>query len=218
MLIDSEPAQMQRLEAGLLSAGHEVTVTPSALHGLMIARASRPDLVITDLVLLDGSGMEVTVRLSRAGIPVMVTGRADAETEISVLRMGAVAYLARPFELPEVLARVAVEVGKCPVSSRDVLVVGELMLGPQWRMLLVGKKQLHLSAREHYLLDVLMREPGRVFSAEELVESAWGMRTNLGTRKVAASVSSLRRKIRAEGASGYLKTVRGVGYVMRDRD
>ena len=217
LLIDSELAQVERLEATLLSAGHAVTVTSSALHGLMIARASRPGLVITALFPLDGSGMDVTVRLSRAGIPVMVTGRADTETEVSALRMGAVAYLGQPFKLTEVLARVAVEIEKCPVASRDVLVVGELMLGPQWRMLLVGEKQLHLSAREHYLLDVLMREPGRVFSAEELVGGAWGMQSNLGNRKVAVSVSSLRRKLRTEGASGYLKTVRGFGYVIRDQ-
>ncbi|WP_407541988.1 response regulator transcription factor (plasmid) [Deinococcus radiomollis] len=218
MLIGGAAAQAEWLATELLNAGHEVTVTSSAMHGLMIARASRPALVITDLVLPDGSGTDVIVRLSRTGISVIVIGRDDPETEVSVLEMGAVAYLSRPLEVHELLARVALEVRKHGLApSGDVLVVGNLRLDVQWRMLIIGKKQMRLSASERNLLAVLMRESGRVFTVEELIECAWGAQVSLTSRMVAVCVSSLRRKLRAEGAHRYLETVHGVGYVVRDQ-
>jgi DNA-binding response OmpR family regulator len=219
VLIDSDALRAERLAATLLSAGHDVTITSSTLDGLVVARASRPALVITDFVLPDGSAMEVIGRLSRAGIPVVVMGRADVEAEVTVSGMGAQAYLARPFDVQELLACVAAAVLKHrPEPRANVLVVGELMLDVRHQLVRVGEKQLRLSLRERDLLSMLMRDPGRVFSAEELAEGVWGAEVRVARRRVEECVWTLRRKLQSEGAAGYLRTVRGAGFAVQALD
>lgn len=215
-MIGHDADQAERLAGELTRAGHEVIVTSSVMHGLTVARASIPALVITDLVVEDGLGTDVIARLSRAGIPVMVTGTPDAEAE--VLGMGAMAYLPRPFCAHEFVERVALEIRKRQFAPRPrMLVLGDLRLDLQWGMLIDGEKQVRLSVKEGDLLAVLIRGAGRAFSVQELGERLWGGKLSVESRMVAVCVSGLRRKLRVQGLDGYLRTVHGAGYVLQDR-
>jgi two-component system response regulator RegX3 len=217
VMIGHDADQAERLTGELSRAGYEVIVTSSVMHGLTVARASMPALVITDLALEDGLGTDVIARLSRAGIPVMVTGTPDAEVE--VLGMGAVAYLARPFCAHEFVERVALEIWKHQFApSPSMLVLGDLRLDLQWGMLIDGEKEVRLSVKERDLLAVLIREAGRAISVQELGERVWEGKLSVESRMVAVCVSGLRRKLRVQGLDGYLRTVHGAGYVLQVRE
>ena len=216
LVISSDADSADLMVAELLGVGYDVRVAGSLMHGFVLARELSPAVVITGLVLLDGAGTEVIVRLSRVGVPVMVVAaKWDVESMVALLGMGAVDYLAGPFDMRELLARVAVQVrARLSGSGRNVLVVGELTLDVDGHQLLVGEKEVRLSAKERKLLSVLMRKPGLVFSFQELMDTVWG---SGGESKDTLTVhmSSIRRKLHAENAHRYLVSVRGFGYVIR---
>ena len=216
LVISSDADSADLMVAELLGVGYDVRVAGSLMHGFVLARELSPAVVITGLVLPDGAGTEVIVRLSQVGVPVMVVAaKWDVESMVALLGMGAVDYLAGPFDMRELLARVAVQVrARLSGSGRNVLVVGELTLDVDGHQLLVGEKEVRLSAKERKLLSVLMRKPGLVFPFQELMGTVWG---SGGESKDTLTVhmSSIRRKLHAENAHRYLVTVRGFGYVIR---
>ena len=216
VLISADADSADLMAAELLEAGYDVKVAGSLMRGFVLARELSPAVVITGLVLPDGAGTEVIVRLSRVGVPVMVvTAKWDVESMVALLGMGAVDYLAGPFDMRELLARVAVQVrARSSGSGWDALVVGELTLDVDGRQLLVGEKEVYLSAKERKLLLILMQKPGVVFSFQELMDTVWG---SGGETKdtLTVHISSIRRKLHAENAHRYLVTVRGFGYVIR---
>ena len=216
-MIDSDQASAELMTRGLLGAGYDATVTGSVMHGLVLARESRPALVVTELSLPDGTGADVVTRLSAVGIPVMmVTGTGDVETVVSLLGMGAGDYLIKPFDVREFLARVAVQARDRRIeANREVLVVGELTLDVDQRLVLFAGRDVCLTPKEREVLAVLMREPGRIFSGSELLDRVWGVQPSVTSNLVAVTMSSIRRKLHAVEAYQSLRTVRGFGYVMR---
>lgn len=199
--------------------GHAVEVVSDGAVALARAEADPPDLVILDLMLPGLDGLEVCRRLRAAGsVPIIILSAAGEESDKLVgLELGADDYVAKPFSPRELAARVRTvlrRVQPSPGSPPDesAVVAGDLVLDPRSHTLTVADEAVALTGREFDLLLHLMRNPGRAFQREALLEAVWGY-TFGDTSTVTVHVRRLREKIERDPASPrHVETVWGVGY------
>jgi DNA-binding response OmpR family regulator len=174
---------------------------------------------VLDLNLPSLDGLEVLARLKRAACPARVlilTSRSDVDSRVKGLKAGADDYLAKPFSMEELLARVEA-LGRraaTPIAA-DLLEVATLRMDVQHRRVTRDSQILSLSPREFDVLHVLMQEPGRTFSRTELCERVWQRDHQYDMRTVDIVIGRLRKKVDAGFPEPLIHTARAVGYVIR---
>lgn len=210
---DADIARLLQME--LEEAEFEVTAYDSGVQGLMAVRERPPDLVILDLGLPDLNGAEIARRIRHTGdIPILILTAADeVQTKVDLLNAGADDYLAKPFHMEELVARVNVQLRKR--SQGTVHEVGDLRVDVLGRQAFLGDDELRLSPREFELLVHLVSQPGRVFSREEIEENLWSEGVP-SSNVVDVHVANIRGKLRDAGGFGLIRTVRGVGYAFKE--
>jgi len=179
------------------------------------AEAKQYDLIVLDVMLpgIDGFDVLRRLRTSKMATRVLIlTARGEVSDRVTGLELGADDYLAKPFAMQELVARVSALGRRFPEKAPIKFQVGDLVLNLADRNLYRGARQIELSARELTLLRVLMREPGRVFSRTELCERVWEREHEYGVKLVEAFISRLRKKI---DSPPLIQTVRHVGYMIR---
>ena len=182
------------------------------------------DLLILDLVLPDGSGLDFLRTLrARSDVPVIVLTSRDEETDRVVgLEMGADDYVLKPFSPREVVARVRAVLrrfrgDRAAQEETPLSGPGGLRVDPRTRRASLRENELALSRTEFNLLAAFVKAPGRVFERSQLLDTVWGTDVVVGDRTVDVHVKALRRKLEeAGGDPKLLETVRGVGYRLRD--
>jgi len=184
--------------------------------GLEKALTGMPDLIVLDLSLPGMDGLEVLAKLKRSGSPSRVfilTARGEVEQRVKGLNAGADDYLTKPFSLDELIARVEA-LGRRGVAAQpgDLLRTGDLVMDVQHRRVARAGETVSLSPREFDVLQVLMQEPGRVFSRTELCERVWRREHEYDTRTVEIFIARLRKKVDADFDPPLIHTERGVGY------
>jgi DNA-binding response OmpR family regulator len=221
LVVDDEPAIRESLAFALRRDGFEISEAAS----LREARAgvASADLVILDLVLPDGNGLEFLRSLrARTDVPVIILTSRDEETDRVVgLEIGADDYVLKPFSPREVVARVRAVLRRASkgghADEEKPLRKDQLALDLRTRKATVAETELALSRTEFNLLTLFLRSPGRVFDRSQILEAVWGSDVVVGDRTVDVHVKALRRKIEeAGGDPRVLETVRGVGYRLRD--
>jgi len=221
LLVDDEPAIRESLAFALRRDGFDVEEAASLREAR--ARAGEVDLLILDLVLPDGNGLDFLRSLrARSDVPVIVLTSRDEETERVVgLELGADDYVVKPFSPREVAARVRAVLRRAVKGAAQeeetALKVGALSLDGRTRKAAVGAQEVALSRTEFNLLALFLRSPGRVFERGQILDAVWGSDVVVGDRTVDVHVKALRRKLEeAGGDPRVLETVRGVGYRLRD--
>ena len=210
---DTDISRLLRLE--LEEVGYRVSCFDTGMRGLAAIREERPDLIILDLGLPDVSGAEIARRVRRTDpTPIIIlTAADDVETKVTLLNAGADDYLAKPFHVEELLARVGVQLRK--QGGGSVTRVGELLIDAVRRQVLCGDSEVRLSPREFELLRYLASQPGRVYSRQEIEHSVWGGDLPPSSNVVDVHVANIRGKLREAGGYGVIRTVRGVGYAIK---
>ena len=210
---DADIARLLRME--LEEAGFDVATHDTGVQGLMAVREDPPDLLILDLGLPDLDGAEIARRVRKTGdLPILILTAADeVRTKVDLLNAGADDYLAKPFHMEELVARVNVQLRKR--SSGTVHEVGDLRVDVLGRQAFLGDEELKLSPREFDLLVHLVSQPGRVFSREEIESSLWSEGVP-SSNVVDVHVANIRGKLRDAGGFGLIRTVRGVGYALKE--
>jgi DNA-binding response OmpR family regulator len=230
LVIDDEPAIRESLAFALRRDGFAIAEAGSLREA--DAGAGAVDLVLLDLVLPDGNGLEFLRRLrERSDVPVIVLTSRDEETDrVAGLEMGADDYVLKPFSPREVVARVRAVLrrfraasGESPGEIKDPQVPlrgpGGLSVDPRTRKAAAGGRELMLSRTEFNLLRAFLLQPGRAFERGQLLDAVWGTDVVVGDRTVDVHIKALRRKLEEAGADGQLiETVRGVGYRLKDSD
>jgi DNA-binding response OmpR family regulator len=221
---DVDLAKLVALHLGDL--GHRVTVEHNGRAALQLTETERFDLVILDLNLPGLDGLEICRHL-RSQAPytaiLMLTARTSELDRVLGLEVGADDYLTKPFSVRELTARVkallrrmeafAVSSNAADDSSSIPLVVGELELLPQERLVRIASTPVDLTAKEFDLLEFFMRHPGRVFSRVQLLDNVWGYAHDGYEHTVNTHINRLRRKIEADPSNPQLIcTVWGIGY------
>jgi len=217
LVIEDDPAILRLLEVELIEAGYRVELAATGAAGLAALEREEPDAVILDVRLPDIDGLSVcrTARRSGHGMPIlMLTALDRVGDRVIGLDAGADDYLAKPFAIEELLARLRA-LRRRAGDGRSTLDAGPLHLDLDTREAAVNGRPLDLTAREFDLLAYLMHSPGRVFTRAQIYEGVWGY-SYLGDSKVIDYfVSSLRRKLGGPADNSPIRTVRGVGYTVR---
>lgn len=219
LVIEDETELARHISRALQRNGHLVTTCPDGPAGLQAALVEAPDLVVLDLGLPGLDGLALLARLRQAGSParvIILTARGEVEHRVKGLKAGADDYLAKPFSLEELAARVeAMGRRGGAASAADRLQAADLLLDVQHRRVMRAGKPIALSPREFDVLQVLMQEPGRFFSRTELCERVWQREHEYDTRTVEIFITRLRKKIDMGFAPTLIHTLRGVGYTIR---
>ncbi len=177
---------------------------------------TRPDLIILDIMLPGDDGVSILKRLKShpesADIPViMATAKGSEFDKVDALDAGADDYLVKPFGMMEMVSRVRAVLRRCDKKDeKNVLLLGDIELHVQEHMVIAHGERISLTLKEFELLELLLRNPGIVFSREKLLTNIWEASCFSETRTVDAHVKTLRQKLGSSGSM--IETVRGVGY------
>ena len=206
---------------GVLAAdGHAVDIEADGRRALEWAETYAYDLVILDVILPGLDGFAVCAALRKAsfsGAILMLTALDDVHDRVTGLDSGADDYLAKPFSMAELRARVRA-LGRRRLEDRAPLIeIGDLVLDPATLEVRRTGRTINLTAREFALLALLARHPGQVFPRERLIEALWDADFAAESNIVEVYIRSLRRKVDAGRRDGLIQTIRGSGYRLRDQ-
>ena len=215
-LVEDDPSIRELTTIGLTAAGYEVIAAADGREALDRFAAEGPDAVVLDIMLpvLDGLAVCRTIRLGSAVPIIMLTARTDAFDVVAGLEAGADDYIRKPFELPELVARLRVALRRAGTTETGgPLHLGPLEIDEASHTVRRDGQEIALSHTEFRLLAELARRPGQVFTRELLLEQIWGYDYLGDSRLVDVAIQRLRAKVEAEPAHPeLLLTVRGVGY------
>ncbi|MEY2520064.1 MAG: hypothetical protein QOF24_1823, partial [Verrucomicrobiota bacterium] len=186
--------------------------------GLQAALDHPPDLLVLDLNLPSLDGLTILARLRKAKVATRVlilTARGEVEHRVKGLKAGADDYLTKPFSMDELIARVEALGRRGGTPATDLLEVGDLHMDVHHRQVTRAGQSIVLSPREFDVLQMLMKEPGRVFSRTELCERVWQRDHEYDTRTVEIFIARLRKKVDANFGTPLIHTIRSVGYTVR---
>ena len=219
LLVEDDPSIRELTTIGLRAAGYEVVEAADGRHALDRFASERPDAVVLDIMLpvLDGLAVCRTIRLESVVPIIMLTARTDAFDVVAGLEAGADDYVRKPFELPELVARLRVALRRTgPTETGGPLRLGLLEIDEASHTVRRDEREIPLSHTEFRLLAELARRPGQVFTRELLLDRIWGYDYLGDSRLVDVAIQRLRAKVEAEPAHPELiLTVRGVGYKAR---
>ena len=218
LVIEDEVQLARHINRALVRSGHTASALHDGLDGLKAALDHPPDLVVLDLNLPRLDGFSLLAQLRQANCPariLILTARGEVEHRVRGLKAGADDYLAKPFSLDELVARIeALGRRGAEPHAGDRLVVADLHMDVQHRRVTRAGKPVALSPREFDVLQVLMQEPARVFSRTELCERIWQRDHAYDTRTVEIFITRLRKKVDAGHAVALIHTHRLVGYAV----
>jgi len=218
LVVDDEPTITHVVSRYLERAGYETRVAGDGAQALRLAAGRRPDLVVLDLMLPGLDGLEVMRRLQeheRVSV-ILLTAKGEAADRIAGLRQGADDYVVKPFLPAELVARVDAVLrrdGDPRPEAEEPIAFEGVSIEPAGRRVTVRDEDVQLTVREFDLLLYLMRNPGQVFSRDQLMDAVWRYTFYTDTSTVTVHMRRLRAKVEEDPASPrWLQTVWGVGY------
>jgi DNA-binding response OmpR family regulator len=215
LLVEDDLPLADGLTTALKREGFTVNHVANGKAALPAAETVPPELVILDLGLPDMDGLDVLKQLHKGKTPLLVlvlTARNTTEDKVRGLNLGADDYLAKPFEMPELLARLRALERRTALHQATDISIGPVTLDTVTFEVRVDGDQIELTRREFMLLKALMEKPGRVLSRDNLESSLYGWGEELASNSIEVHIHNLRKKL----VAGFIKTVRGIGYSIRD--
>jgi DNA-binding response OmpR family regulator len=218
LVIDDERYMRDMLEMGLAQHGFAVRTAADGAAALESLAAFDPDVVVLDIMMPKIDGMSLIQMIRRTSeVPiVMLSARDEPHDKIAALTAGADDYLGKPFNLGELAARLHSRLRRPMLAQPATLAFADLAMDLAKREVSRGGAPLALTVREFDLLATLLREPGRVFTREQLIDRVWGYEAAVEQSAVDTYISYLRAKIDAPPHEPLIRTIRRVGYTLRD--
>ncbi len=221
LVIEDDRRIRDLLRRGLIFENYIVDIAEDGEAGLRVARETPPDAVILDIMLPGIDGLEVCRRLrSASNVPIlMLTARDTVPDRITGLDAGADDYMVKPFAFDELLARLRALFRRHRMESApDVYRYEDLELNPRSRQVFRSGKPIDLTAKEFDLLELFMRHAGQVLTREMIFDRVWGYDFGGESNVLDVYIRYLRQKLESNKESKLIYTVRGVGYVMKDKE
>ncbi|MBP6308331.1 MAG: heavy metal response regulator transcription factor [Rubrivivax sp.] len=220
LVVEDERRAADYLRQGLAESGYVVEVALNGTDGLHAAMNGDHDLVVLDVMLpgLDGFAVLSALRTAKQTPVLMLTARAQVNDKVRGFDLGADDYLVKPFQFPELLARVRALLKRGrPVASDPVQRVADLEIDPLKHRATRGGQRIDLSAKEFALLALLVQRAGEVLSRTQIASLVWDIHFDSETNVVDVAIRRLRAKIDDPFPDKLIHTVRGVGYVLEQR-
>lgn len=219
LIVDDDPGIRDSLSRALTFEGYDVSTAADGDRALDKIGATGFDAVVLDVMMPGTDGLEVARGMRRQGdtTPIlMLTARHEVTDRVAGLDAGADDYLAKPFSLDELLARLRALLRRSAIAADDTeMTVGDLTLDPAARRVFRGDRELHLTKTEFDLLELLMLNAGIVLERDLILERIWGFDFETSSNSLDVYIGYLRRKIEDGDQPRLIHTVRGVGYVAR---
>ena len=220
VVVDDDEALRNAVRRALRLEGYDVELVANGAEALAHLAERQADLVVLDVLMPGLDGITVCRRLRASGdrTPIlMLTARDAVSDRVIGLEAGADDYLTKPFALEELLARARALLRRSYPEHDGSLRVGDLELNPRTRQVTRGDRAVELTRTEFALLELLMRNAGIVLTRDAIRARVWGFDDSDGSNTLDVYVGYLRRKTEAAGEARMIHTVRGVGFVLRDR-
>lgn len=214
LVIDDEPQITRVLRAALSAQGFDVRTANDPEEGVRVFGDWSPDLVVTDLMMPEMSGVEVC-RVIRASssIPIIVLSVRESEhAKVEALDAGADDYVTKPFSIQELLARVRAHLRRAPEHTTAAIEIGDFMLDVTAHKVTLQGKPIHLTPKEFDLLVHLARNADKVMTHRALLTAVWGNQSVYQPEYLRVFVGQLRKKLEAETGKQYIQTEPWVGY------
>ena len=216
LLVEDDASLADYVARALREAGHGVDVCGDGRDALYLVASNRHDLILLDRMLphVDGLTILQTMRTAGNHTPVlMLSALGEIDDRVEGLRKGSDDYLGKPFSIMELLARVDA-LARRPTDMVDErkITLGDLEIDFVTRQVRKGSRRVELTNREFRILEMLMRNAGRVVTRSMLLEAVWGYRFDPQTNIIDQHVSRLRQKVDQPDGSSIIETVRGLGY------
>lgn len=221
LIVEDDRKLAQQLKKGLDEEGHPTSIVFDGKEGLDVAGSTEFDVVVLDVMLPGLDGFSLVRRLRRGGIDtpiLMLTARDAAGDIVTGLDSGADDYLVKPFSFQVLLARLRALGRRRSVDARTRLQVADLVLDPARHHVERAGTPLSLTRTEFGILDLLMRNAGRVITRERLIEDVWGYDRNIENNTLDVFMRQLRLKIEPQGSRKLIHTIRGIGYMLREEE
>ncbi|MCC8410908.1 response regulator transcription factor [Mucilaginibacter sp. UR6-1] len=220
LVVEDEPGLASVISRGLAAVGMEVSIAPDGVTGLQMANSYQFDLLILDIMLPGMNGVQICreIRKKDDAIPiVMLTALSSTENIITGLDSGADDYIAKPFKLAELEARIRTLMRRSRnnTAPKDVVTVADLEVDLVSKTAKRGDKQINLTATEYRLLEYFVKNPNKVLSRIQILENVWDIDFNMGTNVVDVYVNYLRKKLDNNYATRLIQTVFGMGYMFK---
>jgi DNA-binding response OmpR family regulator len=219
LLVEDEAHLADSVARRLEEEGYGVDIAHDGEEGLRLASTKKYHLVILDLMLPKKDGLSVLRDLRRNKVQSMVlvlTAKSMIEDRVDGLRAGADDYLVKPFAFAELIARIETLLRRQGVEQSPVLRVADLELDVETRVVRRANKDVHLTAKEFLLLELLIRNKNRILTRRAIAEQVWGYNFDTGTNVVDVYINYLRKAIDEGFPRRLLHTVRGVGFVLKE--
>jgi len=220
LIVDDEVRALHYLQQGLTESGYVVDVARDGPTGLQAAIEGDHDLVVLDVMMpgLDGYALLSALRTVKQVPVLMLTARARTDDKVRGLDLGADDYMVKPFQFPELLARVRTLLKRGGHRAQpDILQVDDLVLDPVRHVVVRAGLSISLTAREFALLSLFMRRTSEVLTRTQIASLVWDIHFDSDTNVVEVAVSRLRAKVDDPFPVKLIQTVRGVGYVLERR-
>jgi DNA-binding response OmpR family regulator len=218
LLVEDEPATRETLAAVLKDAHYTVNSAADGQMGLELALACEPDLVLLDIGLPKLDGLHLCERLRTSGYTnpiLLLTAKKSSRDRVLGLDAGADDYVVKPFDIPELLARVRALIRRSKAITTTVVTWENLRFDAVNAKVFVGDTQLHLTPKEYCLLELFLLNPKRIFSRIVILDKLWDFAESPGELAVSTHIKCLRQKLKAAGVVDPIETVYGLGYRLR---
>lgn len=218
LVIEDEVNIADFVEIGLSERGHDVKTAATANAGEALVAEWEPDLVILDLILPDGDGIELCrrIRSSSQVAILMLTARTLVDDRVRGLEAGADDYLPKPFAFEELLARIRSVLRRRALMAEEVVRVADLTIDLPRREVTRGDRMIEMTAREFELLALLAQNLGRPISRDQIFNRIWKADTAGDSDPVKVYISYLRQKLNSGDEPDLIHTLRGFGYVLKE--
>ncbi|HEY4289705.1 MAG TPA: response regulator transcription factor [Puia sp.] len=222
LVIEDEPAVASVIRKALTEESYEVSVAMDGQSAWDHINRFEYGLVIMDVMIPGGNGIDLTRKIRKQGIHtplLMLTALGSVDNVVTGLDAGADDYLAKPFKIAELLARVRSLLRRqtiSPTPTTNVLAFSDIVLNLDEKIARRNDRSIDLTATEFRLLEYLMRNPRKVLSRMDILEKVWGYDFNLNTKTVDVYINYLRKKLEDTGTNRVIQTVVGMGYILKE--
>ena len=218
LVVEDDRSLREGLALNLGLQGYEALTAKDGEEGMQLAFDARPDLIVLDIMMPGWTGLEILTELRKRGenVPVLILSAKNSTSDkVAGLGIGADDYMTKPFDLPELIARIEVMLRRRQIEDQDKaeLSLGHITINQASRTVKVQGQNIELSAKEFDILCLLATSPGKVFSRETILERVWGWDYDGTARTVDNFVAGLRKKLNGQSdAATQIKTIPKVGY------